>query len=180
MLEWALTSRRRLTEQERTDTSCETRRLTLRTTAAQLTPLISKGHRDVGQSLVSDFDTAVQLLTSGSPVHETQLDKAESTLKEVRKVVADRPLSEVETLEVVKAVGLAKGHWFKCPNGHIYAIGECGGATEEATCPECQATIGDTQHRLRSDNSLATEMDGASHAAWSDTANMLNYRFDRD
>ena len=43
MLEWALTSRRRLTEQERTDMSCETRRLTLRTTAAQLTPLTSKG-----------------------------------------------------------------------------------------------------------------------------------------
>ena len=66
---------------------------------------------------MTDFDTVVQLLTSGSPVNETQLDKAESTLKEVRKVVADRPLSEVEKLEVVKAVGLAKGHWFKCPNG---------------------------------------------------------------
>ena len=116
MMEWALTSRHRLTEQEQTDMSCETRRLTLRTTAAQLTPLISKLTGDVDQSLVTDFDTAVQLLTSGSPVNEAQLDKAESTLKEVRKVVTDPP-SDVEKLQIVKAVGLAKGHWFKCPNG---------------------------------------------------------------
>ena len=48
-------------------------------------------------------------------MNETQLDKAESTVKEVRKVVAV-PLSDVEKLKVVKAVGLAKGHWFKCSN----------------------------------------------------------------
>ena len=101
VLEWALTSRHRLTEQEQTDMSCETRRLTLRTTAAQLTPLINKGHGDVGQSLVTDFDTAVQLLTSGSPVNEAQLDKAESTLEEIRKVLRV-PLSDVEKLQIVK------------------------------------------------------------------------------
>lgn len=35
-----------------------------------------------------------------------------------------------------------KGHWFECPNGHVYAIGECGGATEKSKCPECTADIG--------------------------------------
>jgi len=28
----------------------------------------------------------------------------------------------------MKAVGLKSGNWFECPNGHTYAIGECGGA----------------------------------------------------
>ena len=58
--------------------------------------------------------------------------------------------------------------------GHIYCIGECGGAMEEAKCPECGVKIGGTQHRLVSDNSLASDMDGATHAAWSDTANNMH------
>ena len=44
--------------------------------------------------------------------------------------------------QIVKAIGLAKGHWFKCPNGHYYCIGECGDAMQEVKCPECGAKIG--------------------------------------
>ncbi|ELR18944.1 uncharacterized protein ACA1_233420 [Acanthamoeba castellanii str. Neff] len=39
------------------------------------------------------------------------------------------------------------GHWFKCPNGHFYFIGECGGAMEEGVCPDCHATVGGHSHR---------------------------------
>lgn len=70
---------------------------------------------------------------------------------------------------------LSKGHWYKCPNGHIYAIGDCGGATVESRCPECKAKIGGSSHRLREDNALASEMDGATHSAWSEQAYMENY-----
>ena len=84
-------------------------------------------------------------------------------------------LTKAERAEIVKAVGLAKGHWFKCPNGHIYCIGECGGAMEEAKCPECGAKIGGQQHALTASNQLASEMDGAAYAAWSEQANMGNY-----
>jgi len=27
---------------------------------------------------------------------------------------------------IIKALGLGSGHWYTCPNGHPYAIGECG------------------------------------------------------
>ena len=87
-------------------------------------------------------------------------------------------LTEAERVEIVKAIGLAKGHWFKCPNGHYYCIADCGGAMVEAKCPECDAIIGGANHTLRSDNSLAPEIDGAQYAAWSDQANMRNYQFD--
>jgi ERCC4-type nuclease len=30
--------------------------------------------------------------------------------------------------EIMKATGIGKNHWNKCPNGHYYAIGDCGGA----------------------------------------------------
>lgn len=56
--------------------------------------------------------------------------------------------------------------------GHIYAIGECGGAMEESQCPDCGSAIGGTQHRLLQGNAVATEMDGAQRGAWSDEANM--------
>lgn len=60
-------------------------------------------------------------------------------------------------------------------SGHIYAIADCGGATVESRCPECGSTIGGSGHRLRDDNRFAPEMDGASHPAWSELANMGNY-----
>ena len=46
---------------------------------------------------------------------------------------------------------------------------------EESKCPECKATIGGTRHRLVETNSVATIMDGARHAAWSEQANLENY-----
>jgi hypothetical protein len=49
------------------------------------------------------------------------------------------------------------GHFFTCPNGHIYVIGDCGGATVEARCGECGARIGGSGHNVRSDNRVATE-----------------------
>ena len=82
----------------------------------------------------------------------------------------------MERLEVVVGYRIAQ-----CFNtcvsvpGHIYCITECGGAMEEVKCPECEARIGGKNHQLRSDNQLAREMDGASYAAWSEQANLLNY-----
>ncbi|XP_034231409.1 NFX1-type zinc finger-containing protein 1-like [Thrips palmi] len=70
-----------------------------------------------------------------------------------------------EVLYVKEAVGLSSGHWYKCPNGHFYVIGDCGGAMQESVCNECKATIGGTNHRLRSDNALAREL-GATAPAW--------------
>ena len=85
------------------------------------------------------------------------------------------PLTPEEKQQIVTAMGLKKGHWYKCPQGHIYAITECGGAMEKSTCPDCGAVIGGENHRLVEDNQVATEMDGARHPAWSEQANMENY-----
>eukprot|EP00899_Mesostigma_viride_P026984 jgi/Mesvir1/7470/Mv19233-RA.1 len=58
------------------------------------------------------------------------------------------------------------GGWYRCPNGHPYAIGDCGGAMQEARCPTCGSAIGGGQHRLRADNQNALEIDGAAAPAW--------------
>jgi hypothetical protein len=48
--------------------------------------------------------------------------------------------------------GSPSSHWYECPNGHPYFIGECGGAMEVAVCNECNAPIGGTGHSLLSTN----------------------------
>nr|XP_034979822.1 NFX1-type zinc finger-containing protein 1 [Zootoca vivipara] len=104
--------------------------------------------------------------------------KVKAQLKELEAVlptVAGLGISEEERKQIVAAVsGATRGHWFKCRNGHFYVIGECGGAMQTTRCPECQETIGGEGHRLESSNQLAPEMDGATHAAWSEEANRLN------
>ncbi len=84
-------------------------------------------------------------------------------------------ITDDERVMILKAIGLNKGHWYKCPNGHVYAIGDCGGAMQESKCPECDAAIGGSNHYLIQGNAVATEMDGAEHAAWSEAANLANF-----
>lgn len=47
------------------------------------------------------------------------------------------------------------GHINRCPNGHIYVIGDCGGAVMTTRCHECGATIGGTGHALAAGNAPA-------------------------
>lgn len=52
-----------------------------------------------------------------------------------------------------------QGHFYKCPNGHPYVIGDCGGATQAATCPVCGASIGGAKHQLTSGNTQHQGLD---------------------
>lgn len=58
-----------------------------------------------------------------------------------------------------------KGHWYTCPNGHLYTIGECGGATQLSKCPDCKAEVGGGQHRLTAGN-RHSNIDGSERSAW--------------
>ncbi|KAJ6642433.1 NFX1-type zinc finger-containing protein 1, partial [Pseudolycoriella hygida] len=86
-------------------------------------------------------------------------------------------ISEGERTEIIKAFNMKGGHWFKCPNGHFYMIGECGGAMQIATCNECGATIGGNNHSLLADNQFGGEMDGAARPAWDTVMIPQNYGF---
>lgn len=39
-------------------------------------------------------------------------------------------------------------HWYECPNGHPYFIGNCGQAMQTAKCAECGEEVGGSNHRL--------------------------------
>jgi hypothetical protein len=70
-----------------------------------------------------------------------------SKLKEVLQAMAKKlktglDVSDEERLQIFQAVGLGQGHWYKCPKGHIYVIGNCGMPNQSGSCIECRAAIG--------------------------------------
>ncbi|KAL4073916.1 hypothetical protein J3A83DRAFT_4232324 [Scleroderma citrinum] len=73
-------------------------------------------------------------------------------------------------MEIVKAFGYGRaylfpsssfdadhlavaGNFYNCSNGHMFIIGDCGGAMRVSTGAECGATIGGSDHRLLPSNS---------------------------
>lgn len=61
--------------------------------------------------------------------------------------------------KTMNATFMGGGHWYTCPNGHIYTIGECGMAMQRGICPECQAPVGGGDHTLLADNRHAHEIE---------------------
>jgi len=164
-------------EQIQADVECEFNRISVLIQGCQL-------QKDLAAKKCSSDDTAhisnimFQIYYAGWRKKKIIGDYAtnyRTKLTEIARKYGVGCITEQERIEIVKAIGLSKGHWFKCPNGHYYCIGECGGAMEQAKCPECKAVIGGTSHRLTTGNEHAPEMDNSRHAAWSDAANLENY-----
>ncbi|KAK7012878.1 NFX1-type zinc finger-containing protein 1 [Halocaridina rubra] len=125
---------------------------------------------------LKDISVKLEILLDPTKKFEDELDKkVRLLLKESEQFVGGLGITESEKIIILKAMGLKQGHWYKCPNGHIYCIADCGGAVVESTCPSCGNRIGGANHRLRSDNAVATEMDGSRVGAWSEQNNLRNY-----
>lgn len=76
-------------------------------------------------------------------------------------------IEDADFIQVVKAMNVITGydyggrwtdHWFECPNGHPYFIGECARAGVESKCIECGARVGGTEHRLLGGNRPANAL----------------------
>ncbi|NXA73722.1 ZNFX1 protein, partial [Thryothorus ludovicianus] len=171
--EWLDKERISFTGQELTDLQSEIQRLSY-----LLSLLCYKANRMISTDIAAEVNSAREILEGTKKFTEEDEAAVKAHLEKISAgmSVSRLGISEVERVQIVSAIGCPRGHWFKCKNGHIYVIGECGGAMQKSTCPECHEVIGGTNHTLESSNSLASEMDGATHAAWSDVANnMLNF-----
>lgn len=125
--------------------------------ALQWAQILIKSRSPLGQaSLLCD---AVLQLEPGWPQAQALKKMLENTTQR----------SEVIAV-MTREVG-GRGHWYQCPNGHLYVVGECGGPMQTATCPECRAVIGGTQHRPAEGNTHAN-VDGSTYSAWSDAAGL--------
>ncbi|NWY73157.1 ZNFX1 protein, partial [Erithacus rubecula] len=171
---WLDKQRINFTGQELTDLQSEIQRLTY------LLSLLVRCQvsRMISTDVAEEIKSAREILEGTKKFTEEDEAAVKAHLQKINAVLpmSGLGISEAERVQIVSAIGCPRGHWFKCRNGHIYVIGECGGAMQRSTCPECHEVIGGTNHTLDSSNSLAPEMDGATHAAWSDVANnMLNF-----
>lgn len=97
----------------------------------------------------------------------------EEAIQKMKRIMNDR-LSDRQKMEVLKAVMIAdpsiqafngRGHVSRCPNGHMYIIGECGQAMQQGRCPDCGAGIGGRSHVFAAGNSRLTD-DEATRMGW--------------
>ncbi|CAG5157044.1 uncharacterized protein ALTATR162_LOCUS4837 [Alternaria atra] len=81
--------------------------------------------------------------------------------KEFYEAVSGEELESIKKAMVSGRGGIAthSGHWYKCVNGHPFAIGECGMPMELARCPECGEPVGGRSHTAVAGVSRATEME---------------------
>lgn len=86
-------------------------------------------HPDQAKGLSGEIDAAEKML-NGSTFYAT--------------------VTNEERIAVIRAMTrelTGTGHWYYCQNGHPFTIGECGGAMQLATCPECGAPVGGQNHQ---------------------------------
>ena len=50
---------------------------------------------------------------------------------------------DLQAINLLRTLGT---QWYKCPNGHLYTVGECGRPMEQSRCPECGQKIGGHDH----------------------------------
>ena len=117
------------------------------------------------QGNMEEFKFVLAKIQTSKKFDDQFKNEIKEDMKKLEKTVIE---TMYERQMIVNAMGkeIKLGAWHKCPNGHIYAIGDCGGAMESRKFPECSATIGGSNHRLTSGNTVAREMDGATRSAW--------------
>lgn len=176
-LRWLNIWSQRFTDQQVSDLERELQRITL---LAELGARCQVADlRGQSANIQSEVQTMTEVLEKCSQFTETDEHRVKEAMKELDNKVPRTGLGikEEEKRMIVSALKMQPGHWFKCPNGHIYIITECGGATESRRCTDCNAIIGGANHALASGNQVATEMDGSQHPAWSEANNLQNFQF---
>jgi hypothetical protein len=81
--------------------------------------------------------------------------------KEFYEAVSKEELEAIKKAMVSGHGGIAthSGHWYKCINGHPFAIGECGMPMQLAKCPECGKPVGGQSHEAVAGVSRAEDME---------------------
>ncbi|XP_061543897.1 NFX1-type zinc finger-containing protein 1 [Phycodurus eques] len=129
----------------------------------------------------NNIETEKQIVDEALGKHGQFTEQDEQGVNEALKVMKQKVpvtglgISDEERKMIVLAMKMRSGHWYQCPNGHVYVITECGGAMEARRCTDCDAIIGGGNHMLASGNTVASVMDGARYGAWSEANNLNNF-----
>ena len=101
-----------------------------------------------------EVDGALARMYAAQKPDEKDLDEWEADVVRIEKLVGKSASIGLAKMAMT-ALGMGAGHWFKCPKGHFYVIGDCGGAQATGRCPDCNEQVGGQSYRLASGNAHA-------------------------
>lgn len=85
-----------------------------------------------------------------------QAASIKSQVKEADIKIRATVINAMHTIDGYDYGGSWNSHWYECPNGHPYFIGNCGGAVETARCADCGELVGGSGHQLLRSNSQSS------------------------
>jgi hypothetical protein len=85
-----------------------------------------------------------------------QAASIKSQVKEADIKIRATVINAMHTIDGYDYGGSWNSHWYECPNGHPYFIGNCGGAVETARCADSGELVGGTDHQLLRSNSQSS------------------------
>lgn len=120
---------------------------------------------DLARLYLQYYSFGDELKKNALPLLDEVSNSGFAEFQDPAKMLRDQVMGSVdreEIAQVLRAMGSlghtnpygasASDHWFECPNGHPYFIGECGGAMQESRCIECGAVVGGGSHQLNPTN----------------------------
>ncbi|KAE8358023.1 hypothetical protein BDV27DRAFT_169851 [Aspergillus caelatus] len=126
----------------------------------------SSGQPTRAEDLLEEGNECIERAQKLCTAHPGQVrglaDEIEGTSKMLRGGTFYTPVTSEERMAVVAAMARefrGTGHWYRCENNHPFTIGDCGGAMEISTCPECGARVGGQHHRTLAGVTRADELE---------------------
>ncbi|OJJ60485.1 hypothetical protein ASPSYDRAFT_173156 [Aspergillus sydowii CBS 593.65] len=118
------------------------------------------------ETLLQEGTSAIDQAQSLCEKHEQQTrglsEEVEGTRNMLRGSTFYTPVTSEERAAILAAMARefrGTGHWYYCENGHPFTIGECGGAMQLSTCPECGARVGGQHHRTAAGVTRASDLE---------------------
>ncbi|CAM9810005.1 unnamed protein product [Ectocarpus fasciculatus] len=108
-------------------------------------PLTNIGRQMVQQGLDECRTVASISLDTVRQQHEVHVETSMKHLLRLDEAMKGISQEEVKmVMDVAAGTGLSGGvtKYYKCPNGHLYGVGDCGELNGGGICPECGLAIG--------------------------------------
>ncbi|XP_052784790.1 NFX1-type zinc finger-containing protein 1-like [Mya arenaria] len=139
MLDWIMSERSLMTAQETEDAELEFDRLRAQLKLLMFQMRANEKRVQFDNALKAKIRDAEKTFNGTSKFKGDVKANVEDCLRALQNIIPTTELgiSEEEKIMIVKAMELQKGHWLKCPKGHVYAIGDCRSNTMGSRCPEC-------------------------------------------
>jgi len=120
---WLMERRTRLSEQQVRECSMELTRLDLVVVYHELHGRIkSTENASLTTERKRRFVVMLRQLTSDAPLNAGKEKDAREIFEETKRCMTGLGITEMERVQIVTAMEMGQGHWFKCPNGKLFTI----------------------------------------------------------